>query len=150
MFQSAKQMKWSLQVDLLLIEDLEDHLFVKEQQFYEGNFQTDLQFSINWLIKYKSLHKLLSPNLANTITFVYLKQVGNNLIMNHKINLNFLCSGSRRVKEATQTFVGIGKNWDKDHEKWKLRHLRSLSRDYLYGIKHFCYLIDIVVSDTGN
>jgi len=41
-----------------------------------------------------------------------------------------LRSGSRRVKEATQTFVGIGKNWDKDHEKWKLRHLRYCSFRY--------------------
>lgn len=39
-------------------------------------------------------------------------------------------SGSRRMMEATGTFVGIGKNSNEEHEKWRLRHLRYCSMKY--------------------
>ncbi|CAK8689084.1 unnamed protein product [Clavelina lepadiformis] len=41
-----------------------------------------------------------------------------------------LRSGSRRMKEATETFVGIGKNCNSDYEKWRARHLRYCSMKY--------------------
>nr|CAB3265564.1 inactive rhomboid protein 1-like [Phallusia mammillata] len=39
-------------------------------------------------------------------------------------------SGSKRMKEATESFVGIGKNCNEDHEKWRKRHLRYCSMRY--------------------
>uniref|UniRef100_H2YC35 Inactive rhomboid protein 1/2 N-terminal domain-containing protein n=1 Tax=Ciona savignyi TaxID=51511 RepID=H2YC35_CIOSA len=37
---------------------------------------------------------------------------------------------SRRVKQATENFVGLGKNCNEDHERWRKRHLRYCSMKY--------------------